>query len=260
MSSRACYTSRAVARADYDRMAADYDRGRGLSPETLEAWRAALGRYLPPETGLPVLDLGSGTGRFAGALAEWFGADVIGVEPSSGMRREARRNASHPRVAYVGGTAESIPFRDGCCDTAWLSTVIHHIENLRACARELRRVLRPRGPVLIRSAFPGRLDGITLFRFFPEAQRFAETCPSVEATVEAFAYAGFEMESLEAVPQVLAPSLTVFCDRVRLRADSGLASLSDDEFARGMRALERAAAEETTPRPVTDRLDLLALR
>jgi ubiquinone/menaquinone biosynthesis C-methylase UbiE len=247
-------------RVDYNRMAAVYDCGRGLPLEALEAWRAALSPYLPPETGMPVLDLGSGTGRFSNALAEWFDADVIGVEPAEGMRREAQRKITHPRVAYIGGEAESIPLRDGSCDSAWLSTVIHHIADLPGCARELRRVLRPHGRVLIRSSFPDRHDDIMVYRFFPAARKIAETFPTVEATVKAFASAGFRMEALESVAQVLTPSLRAFCDRVRVRADSTLDALSDDEFARGMEALEKAAAEEITPTPVVDWLDLLVLR
>jgi ubiquinone/menaquinone biosynthesis C-methylase UbiE len=247
-------------RVDYNRMAAVYDCGRALPLEALEAWRVALSRYLPPETGMPVLDLGSGTGRFSNALAEWFDADVIGVEPAEGMRREARRKITHPRVAYIGGEAERIPLRDGSCDSAWLSTVIHHIGDLPGCARELRRVLRPHGRVLIRSSFPERHHDIMAYRFFPATRKMAETFPTVEATVKVFASAGFRMEALESVAQVLTPSLRAFCERVRVRADSTLDALSDEEFARGMEALEKAAAEETTPTPVIDWLDLLVLR
>jgi hypothetical protein len=47
--------------------------------------------------------------------------------------------------------------------------------------------------------------------------------------------------------------------RVRLRADSTLAPLSDDEFAAGLAALERAATAQPTPTPVVDHLDLLVL-
>lgn len=87
-------------------------------------------------------------------------------------------------------------------------------------------------------------DSITSrsFRFFPEARRIAETFPSVEATVDAFASAGFKMEALESVPQVSAPSMQAFCERVRVRANSTLDPLGADEFARGMRALAKAAA------------------
>ena len=206
-----------------------------------------------------MLDLGAGTGVFSYALAHWFDIEVLAVEPADAMRREAQYRRPHPRVTYLAGDAEHIPLGDGCCDSAWLSTVIHHIPDLRACARELRRVLHPSGRVFIRSAFPGRLDGITLFRFFPEAKGIAETFPSIETTVNAFAAAAFEVEALESVPQITATSRRAWCERVRLRADTTLAALSDDKFVRGMEALECAAVEESSPVPVIDRLDLLVL-
>jgi hypothetical protein len=99
-----------------------------------------------------------------------------------------------------------------------------------------------------------------LFRFYPGARQIAETLPTVEATVAAFATAGFAIQALQPVPQVSAPSLQAAVERVRLRADSTLKPLPDEEFAEGLAALERAAAAETTPTPVIDHLDLLVLR
>ena len=249
-----------MARVDYDQMAARYDRGRALSLEGLEAWRAALAAWWPPPSGRPVLDLGSGTGLFATAIATWFDAHVVAVEPSAEMRRQAQQVRPHNRVAYLGGRAERLPLRDGCCGGAWLSTVIHHLGDLPGCARELRRVLHPGSRVLIRSSFPGRHAGITLFRFFPGAGRIADTFPTVEATVAAFVTAGFVFERLQQVPQVSAPSLRAAMERVRLRADSALQPLPDEEFAQGLAALEQAVAAEPTPTPVIDYLDLLVLR
>jgi ubiquinone/menaquinone biosynthesis C-methylase UbiE len=249
-----------MARVNYDQMAASYDCGRGMPLEGLEGWRDALAAYLPPASGRPVLDLGAGIGLFAAAMATWFDARVVGVEPSGEMRRQARQAHAHPRVAYVGGEAGRLPLRDDSCAAAWLSTVIHHIGDLAGCARELRRVLEPGGPVLIRSSFPGRHAGISLFRFFPGARQIAETFPTVEATVAAFAAAGFAFRTLQPVPQVSAPSLLAAVERVRLRADSTLKPLPDKEFAEGLAALERAGAAEKVPTPVIDYLDLLVLR
>jgi ubiquinone/menaquinone biosynthesis C-methylase UbiE len=249
-----------MARVDYEAMAAGYDAARAIPLEGLDAWRRALSLYLPPGSGLPVLDLGSGTGQFAHALVLWFEVRVIGIEPSARMRAEAEGKRSHPRIVYLAGAAEEIPLEDASCGCAWLSTVIHHVGDLRACARELRRVLAPAARVLVRNAFPGRLAGITLFRFFPEARRIAETFPTVSATVRAFAEAGFSFESLEGVPQVTAPSLSALRERVTRRADTTLAPLGDEEFERGLGTLDRAIAAEEVPRPVVDTLDLLVLR
>jgi SAM-dependent methyltransferase len=254
-----------MARVDYDRMAADYAEGRVLPPEGMEAWRDAIREWLPaePDRRSPVLDLGAGTGQFAAAIAGWFGVEVVAVEPSGGMRTQAARSHSHPGVRWVAGVAERLPLGDGVCAWAWVSTVVHHLEDLEGAAAELRRVLRPGGRVLVRQAFPGRMGGITLYqRFFPGAGRALVASgglPTVEGVSAAFAGAGFRTEALRSVAQVSAPSLAAYRDKVRLRADTGLRLLPDEQFAAGLAALDRAVEAETSPAPVVDRLDLVVL-
>jgi ubiquinone/menaquinone biosynthesis C-methylase UbiE len=250
-----------MAWVDYDQLAAVYDRDRAVPLEALEPWRVALAAYLPSASGLPVLDLGAGTGLFAAAIAHWFGAEVVAVEPSQGMRRQARTTRAHPQVAYVGGRGEQLPLCDGCCDSAWLSTVIHHLSDLAPCAGELRRVLRPGGWVLIRQAFPDRPEpGTRLFTFWPAARAVLARAPTVQATIATFTDAGFTLQRLERICDQSAASLKEAYDRARVRADSLLRLLPDADFFNGLEALERAAAAETTPSPVLRRLDLLVLQ
>jgi SAM-dependent methyltransferase len=254
-----------MARVDYDRMAPDYVEARALPPEGMAPWREAIRPWLPPDVARrsPVLDLGAGTGQFAAAIAGWFGVEVVAV-PSRGMRAQAARAHPHPDVAWVAGVGERLPLAGGSCAWAWVSTVVHHLDDLDAVASELRRVLRPGGPLLVRQAFPGRMEAITLYqRFFPGAgAALVEQgeLPTVERVSAAFAVAGFQVEGLQAVDQVSATSLAAYRDRVRLRADTGLKLLPDDQFAAGLAALDRAAAAETEPTPVVDRIDLLVLR
>ena len=189
-----------MAWVDYDQLAAAYDQDRAVPLEALEPWRTALAAYLPPASGLPVLDLGAGTGLFAAAIAQWFATEVVAVEPSEGMRRQARTTRAHPHITYVGGRGEQLPLRDGGCDSAWLSTVIHHLSDLGACAGELRRVVRPGGWVLIRNAFPDRPEpGTRLFVFWPGARAVLARAPTVQATLATFAAAGFTLVLLEEV-------------------------------------------------------------
>lgn len=245
---------------DYDRHPAErYDSARGLSVEAAQTWRTAIERQLPTRWGLTMLDLGSGTGRFSPRLADWFEARVIGIEPSGRMRRVARQQAQHPAVRYVAGRAEQLPLRAGHVDVAWLSNVIHHVEDRVACALELRRVLGSGGRVLIAGAFAGRLEEITLFSFFPAAKWVAEQFPAVEAVVESFGEAGFEMCVLERVQQRTCGSLRELAERTRSRADTTLQLISTEDFLRGQAALEEAAAEEGEPKGVVDTLDLLVL-
>jgi ubiquinone/menaquinone biosynthesis C-methylase UbiE len=251
-----------MARLDYEHVGCRYDKGRGPSLEAIEPWRVALADYLPPTDGLPILDVGSGTGQFATAFVHWFDATVIGVEPAAAMRNEARRKIPAPSILLLGGRAEELPLHDATCGCAWLSTVIHHIADLRRCASELRRVLRGDARVLIRSAFPGHHDRITLFRYFAAARRVAETFPSIEHVQLSFASEGFEREALKSVSQTTAPDLRACIARVKLMrdADSTLAPISDEEFAQGLAAMEKSARDPTTSGPVVDWLDLLVLR
>lgn len=248
-----------MARIDYDAAAAGFEEGRGLAPGDIAAWRGSLAPYLSPGR-VRVLDAGAGTGVFAWAFAQWYDAEIVGIEPSSGMLREAMRHRPHPRIGYVAGRAEALPIGDATCDASWLSTVIHHIDDLRACASELRRVLRLSAPVLIRSAFRGRTDRLEIVRWFPGAERVIATFPSIDQTAAAFATAGFAVERVVDVPQTSAPGLRAFAERVRRRADTTLVHISDDEFASGLARLETAAAAEVEPQPIVDALTLLVLR
>lgn len=246
-------------RTDYESMAMVYDRGRELSLEQIDELRVVLAGYLE---GTPkrVLDLGSGTGIFAEALAAWFDARVVGVEPSRAMRRRALAKIAGG-VTYVGGEAEHIPLREHTFDCAWLSTVLHHVRDRARCAGELRRVLRDNGRVLIRSGFGDRLEGVRWLRYFPAAQDIAAArWPTVESTAEVFATAGFEIEALHSIPEIIAPNLDAYQRRIAVRANSTLTLIDDGEFEQGIERLRQEAAAASSTEPVVERRDLLVLR
>lgn len=251
----------AGTRTDYDQMAFRYDDGRAFPLEQLDGWRRAVGGLLPTLSAASLLDVGSGTGIWSHAFTRWFGVRVVGVEPSNGMRSQATAKRSHASIAYVGGRADAIPVVSETCDAAWLSTVIHHFRDLPAVAVELRRVLRPGAPVLIREGFTGRTDGIPWLRYFPEALAVTENFwPTVDAVVDAFGPAGFRFESLQPVEQITARNLRDYADLIRVRADSTLIQLSDDQFMAGMNRLDKDAATSSADDPVISTLDLLVLR
>ena len=248
-----------MARLNYERVGSQYENARGIPLDGLSAWREAVQPYI--ENGDRVLDLGAGTGVFARAFVQWFDSvHLLAIEPARAMREAFAQASLHPRIGLVAGDAEHIPLAESSCSAAWLSTVIHHVPDLEQCARELARVLRPGGHVLIRSAFPSRHEHITLFRYFPSAGKVADTFPTVERTTSSFAAAGFEMLSLASVEQVSAPSLSAFYERVKLRADTTLAAIPDDEFEKGVEMLRRDVAKAQDAAPIIDRLDLLVLR
>ena len=247
-------------RTDYERMAGIYDSGRALPLESLETWRDELKGYLS-HPGATMLDLGSGTGLWTDAFSEWFAVSVIAVEPSDGMRRAAAAKRLASKAMLVGGTAEGLPLRDGACECAWLSTVVHHITDLAACVAELHRVLAKQGVVLIRNSFGDRLEGITWLEFFPSAREVAQNrWPSVEATAEAFVAGGFNVELLRRVPEIVASGIAAYIQRIEVRANSTLTLISDEDFEEGLASMRHAAERQRSSTPIVDLRDLLVLR
>ncbi len=205
----------------------------------------------------PVLDVGAGTGIWSPLLAEWTARAVVAVEPAPGMRRHA--TAAHATgVRHVAARVPDLPLRAGSGAGAWLSAVLHHTGDLGACARELRRVLAPGAPVLLRGAFAGRLDGLPHVPYFPEVRRRFDRFPTVEATEAAFGDAGFRRRRLEAVPEhtIDLPEWRRLLPEQR-QSDSSLVQLTDDEFAAGLARIDAAIAAGR-PRP-SAALDLLVL-
>lgn len=252
-----------MARISYDEQtAAAYKTVREIPRDGLAEWRAAIRRHLSPSPGMTVVDIGAGTGQFATAFSDWFGLRVLAVEPSAAMRDQIPRT---PTIQPLDGSASALPLPDESADAAWLSLVLHHIPDLAAAAREIRRVLRPGAPVLLRQGFPGRLAGVELVRWFPETARAVESYPSVEDTCAAFAAAGFRQDALEQVPETYSSTLADFLGQLDTfrQADTTMRTLSEDEFRRGKQRLRRAvrqAEDAANPEARSNWLDLLVLR
>jgi SAM-dependent methyltransferase len=249
-----------VARINYDEQtAAAFKAVRELPRDGLSEWREAVRRHLWPSQGMTLVDIGAGTGAFSSAFSDWFDIDVVAVEPSAAMRARIPRTSS---IRVLEGDATALPLPDGSADAAWLSLVIHHVPDLEAAAREVRRVLRPGAPVLIRQGFSDRIDDrIELVRWFPETARIASAFPSLEDTCEAFATAGFEREALEQVRETYAGSLSDFLREVDTfrDADTTMRSLTEEEFLRGKDRLRRAV-DAGNAESRGNSLDLLVLR
>jgi ubiquinone/menaquinone biosynthesis C-methylase UbiE len=238
-----------VARISYDdQTAAAYKASREIPRDGLAEWREAVRRHLKPSPGMAVVDIGAGTGVFATAFSDWFGLGVLAVEPSAAMRAQIPARAARPGrpgIRVLEGQASALPLPDQSADGAWMSLMVHHIPDLEAAAREIRRVLRPGAPVLIRQGYPGRLDPARTFpwEFFPETGRSVGTYPTVEQVCQAFGTAGFRRDAIEPVPEKWI-SLAEFLDQADTfrRSDTNLRSLTEEEFLRGKEQLRRAVA------------------
>jgi SAM-dependent methyltransferase len=129
----------ATASAEWDALRADLFGAR--------ADLAATFALLSPD--LIVGDLGCGTGSLSAALAPHVG-HVHAVDASPAMLDSARtRLAAFDNVSLSEGALEALPLYDGVLDVAVLMLVLHHVSEPVRALREVFRVLRPGGRVLI---------------------------------------------------------------------------------------------------------------
>ena len=99
-------------------------------------------------------DLGCGTGQMTAALAP-FVAHVIAVDTSPAMLQAAKKRLqSFDNVELRRGDLEALPIDDARLDAATLALVLHHLPEPERALAEVRRVLKPRGRLLIVDMLP----------------------------------------------------------------------------------------------------------
>lgn len=141
-------------------------------PLAYEAWRASeLGRItdrieeelilrlIGPVQGKSVLDVGCGDGGLAVRLA-LLGASVAAVDADPRMLAAARARAAIAQVGvvHVAADARALPFADDTFDVVTAVTVLCFVADAAPALKELARVLRPGGRLVL-----GELGRLSLF-------------------------------------------------------------------------------------------------
>ncbi|MDE2466322.1 MAG: class I SAM-dependent methyltransferase [Alphaproteobacteria bacterium] len=100
--------------------------------------------------GSSVLDVGCGDGALACAAAS-RGAQMSGVDPDPAMLDAARRRAEQAGVKmdFREGRIEQLPFADASFDVVTAVTVLCFVADARGAMREMARVLRPGGRLVL---------------------------------------------------------------------------------------------------------------
>jgi ubiquinone/menaquinone biosynthesis C-methylase UbiE len=202
--------------------------------------------------GRRILEIGSGTGRLAAALAERVAARVWAVDPSAEMLAVARTRA--PKVAFRRASAERLPFRDAAFERAVATLVVHVLDRPRAFA-EVRRVLRPDGRLVFATFDPAHMLGYWLNRYFPSmlAVDLARFTPA-DALERELRDAGFAETRILRHSQVATIDREAALERIRGRHISTFDLIDDSEIEAG---LKRAEAE--LPQTVDYRLEWLVV-
>jgi ubiquinone/menaquinone biosynthesis C-methylase UbiE len=241
-----------MRRIDYDtEQYRDYARGRALAAPALQAWITAFAAVLPERRPLVGLDVGSGTGRLTPGLAEAFGP-VSGIEPSDRMREIAQAQTTHSGAQYLAGSAENLPVPSSGADYALMFLSWHHVQDKPRAVRELARVLRPEGRLLLRANFCDHHPRPWWLEYFPRGYEVdAAMFQPLHEVIEMFTSAGWRVASFDSVSEPYSGTRGEMLDRLRLRTLSFFAQLSADELNVGFHRLEQAVANDPdAPAPV----------
>jgi len=114
--------------------------------------RALVQEALDAQTGDRVLDVGCGPGFYVSELLETVGpaGSVVGVDISGDMlAAAARRTDGCHNVEFYEAVATTLPLADQSCDRAVSVQVIEYVDDVPAALREMRRVLRPAGRLVL---------------------------------------------------------------------------------------------------------------
>jgi SAM-dependent methyltransferase len=178
-----------------------------------KAWYGERRRHLLRHAGGAVLEIGGGTGA---NLPCYLGADlVVFTDPNRYMLRQAARKASQACVPVVMGQAraEALPFGDSTFDTVVATLVLCTVESPEEALKEVRRVIRPDGRLLLLEHVLGEgTRALWQNRLTPLWSKVSMGCHLNRDTVDEVRNAGFEFESLErnepsALPRLTRPAI-----------------------------------------------------
>ncbi len=121
----------------FDQHRDQYEQWFVEHPQVFESELAAIRAALPRGTGI---EIGVGTGLFAEKLGI-----TDGVEPSAAMAALARQRGIH----VCRGVAEELPYHDSSFDFALMVTAICFVDSPDKAVREMKRILRPGGTLVL---------------------------------------------------------------------------------------------------------------
>ena len=165
-----------------------------------------------------VLDIGCGTGQLLKASADRNASRLAGVDMDTALLDQAHTLVPQAELA-IADVQSKLPFADASFDTAFMCDVIEHLHNPIAALQEVRRVLRPRGRLLLTTpnanSIVRRLEGERWFALADPTHVLFYTRFTLAHALRATGYA---VQRMEKVPLTGSPLKDAI---LRLARDGG---------------------------------------
>jgi ubiquinone/menaquinone biosynthesis C-methylase UbiE len=175
----------------YNKTGQTYNATRKADPFIVDK----LFQLMAPKPDQLYLDIGCGTGNYTIALAD-KGLKLYGVEPSEQMLKQAR--AKNPQIKWQTGTAEKIPCEHSLFDGVTATLTLHHWTNLEQSFKEISRVLKDKGKLVIFTSTQEQMKGYWLNKYFPGMLRSSiQQMPAYQDLEEAVKASGMVITAKE---------------------------------------------------------------
>jgi len=112
---------------------------------------------LTPNPNEKILDVGAGKGAVADLVQRFSSSEVHALDPDP--KRIASIQRKHPGLKICLSGADQIPYADGFFDKAYTTLTVHHFPEQAKSFRELARILKPEGLLVIADLSPQTLLG-----------------------------------------------------------------------------------------------------
>jgi demethylmenaquinone methyltransferase/2-methoxy-6-polyprenyl-1,4-benzoquinol methylase len=138
----------------FDTISGDYDGlNRVISFGIDIKWRKKVVQIVKETQPKVILDIATGTGDLAIALAQTNASKIIGLDISSGMleigKEKIKKQGLETKIEMVLGDSENLPFDDNTFDAITVGFGVRNFETLENGLKEILRVLKPGGSFVI---------------------------------------------------------------------------------------------------------------
>ena len=156
----------------FDTISENYDGlNRVISFGIDVKWRKRMVSFLKQKAPKTILDIATGTGDLAIAMAQTGAERIVGLDLSPGMLEVGKAKVLDKKlqriIEMVVGDSENLPFEDNSFDAITVAFGVRNFENLEKGLQEIHRVLKPKGNlVILETSVPTKTPFKQGYRFY----------------------------------------------------------------------------------------------